>query len=394
MSATRTSVVNGAIAVLLALALLVVFLVDHGRSPAGTRDLVVVEPTKRPEPPPPPKKLRLAVTPHQYDDMGKLLTRLGSGFSYTELPLEALEDVSRLVEFDVLFLTCGTLPPAWTVGGELGAADRPGTYRTRLNEEALGRVREALRAFVGRGGTLYASDWRMFLIQKSFPELFETEDIAPGAAQTLTADVIDSGLRDVLGPTVDLKFDLPGWFPAQFASDKVTVYLRGPYRSTGNASTIVAPLLIKAPFEQGTIIFTSFHNEKVNSKLETKLLQFLVFAAVTAKETAEAQKMMISGGFSPQKQNLLSASAEAPSVTQTYTNAKRGRLRFALSFANQGALLRLSVRGPDGRTYEQEGAFTFTVDVPDATAGDWSYTVTAQKVPYPNFPFTLTVGGD
>ena len=157
---------------------------------------------------------------------------------------------------------------------------------------------------------------------------------------------------------------------------------------------MTAPLLVKVPFEQGTIIFTSFHNEKVNSELETKLLKFLVFAAVTARETAEAKNIMISGGFSPQKQNLLSASPEAAPVQNVYANAKRGRLRFVLSFANRGAQLALSVRGPDGKTHEQEGVSTFTVDVPDAAVGDWTYTVTARKVPYANFPFTLSVGGD
>ena len=57
-------------------------------------------------------------------------------------------------------------------------------------------------------------------------------------------------------------------------------------------------------------------------------------------------------------------------------------------------MLRLIVRDPDNKTYEQEGTSTFTIDVPDAAPGDWSYTVTAEKVPYPNFPFTMTVGGD
>ena len=152
--------------------------------------------------------------------------------------------------------------------------------------------------------------------------------------------------------------------------------------------------MVKALFERGTIIFTSFHNEKVNSELETKLLRFLVFAAVTAKETAQAQKTMIAGGFSPQKQDLLSASPETPSVTKTYTNAKRGRLQFVLSFADQGARLQLNVRSPEGRTYEQEGGSTFTIDVDNAELGNWTYKVTAEKIPYPNFPFTLTIGGN
>jgi hypothetical protein len=30
--------------------------------------------------------------------------------------------------------------------------------------------------------------------------------------------------------------------------------------------------------------------------------------------------------------------------------------------------------------------------VPDAAAGEWTYTVTALKLPYPNFPFTVRIG--
>ena len=92
----------------------------------------------------------------------------------------------------------------------------------------------------------------------------------------------------------------------------------------GRRRAITAPLLVKVPFQHGTIIFTSFHNEKVNSELETKLLRFLVFAAVTAKDTAAAQNIMISGGFSPQKQSLLSTSPESAPVTSTYKNTNAG----------------------------------------------------------------------
>lgn len=392
MAISRTFAIDGSFAALLSFALGLVFLVDRA-PPANSEPTPTPKVVIAPEPTP-ATPMRLGVTPRQYDDMGKLLGQLGSGFPHTLVRLEDLEDVSKLVPYDVLFLTCGTVPSSWVVGGDLGGGSRPGVRRVRLNDQILERVRQVLRTFVGRGGTLYASDWRLDLIRYSFPELFDGEDIVPGAAQTLTADVVEPGLRDVLGPTVELRFDLPGWNPARLAGDQTTVYLQGAYRpKDGEGTPITAPLLVKAPFEQGTIIFTSFHNEKVNSEVETKLLRFLVFAAVTAKETAQAQKTMISGGFSPQKQNLLSASPETPSVTQTYANAKRGRLRFALGFANQGARLRLTVRSPDRRTYQQEGASTFTVDVADAGPGEWSYTVTALKVPYPNFPFTLTVGG-
>jgi len=47
---------------------------------------------------------------------------------------------------------------------------------------------------------------------------------------------------------------------------------------------------------------------------------------------------------------------------------------------------------PDGAKFAREGTSTFVVEVENAAAGNWRYTVTALSVPYPNFPFTLAVG--
>ena len=68
------------------------------------------------------------------------------------------------------------------------------------------------------------------------------------------------------------------------------------------------------------------------------------------------------------------------------------RLRFVLGFQDQGARLKLTVIGPDGRKYEQSGSQTVTIDVADAAAGSWEYTITPLEVPFHNFPFTLTIG--
>ena len=95
---------------------------------------------------------------------GQAPGQLGSGFAYTRIPLEALEDVSKLVDYDVVFFTCGTDAPDWLTNTNLGEGDRPGVHIAKWNEDVLERIREALRAYVGRGGTLYASDWRLNLI--------------------------------------------------------------------------------------------------------------------------------------------------------------------------------------------------------------------------------------
>ena len=147
---------------------------------------------------------------------------------------------------------------------------------------------------------------------------------------------------------------------------------------------------MKFGFDKGTVIFTSFHNEAQNSEVETKLLKYLVFSAVTAQIENEANLTMLKGGFSPQKSNLFSASGQS-AVSNVY-KSKAAKVRFILGFQEQGARLKLTVIRPDGVHREMEGTSTIVLEDTCPTVGAWHYTVTALSVPFPDFPFTLTVG--
>jgi hypothetical protein len=321
-----------------------------------------------------PKPLRLAVTPSTWDNMAKLLDKLGAGYKYKMVNDIELRNAQKFDEFDVLFLTCGGAAP---------------------------ELKENLRNFVARGGTLYASDLRYPCIAKAFPDFVNKKYEGYGLAnQFVQAKVKDPGLKAILGKQVVLKFDAGGWRPAAFAGPKVTTLLEGTYKGTTGAMGLnlaaarahFSPLLVKFPFGEGTVIFTSFHNEKQNSKTEDKLLKYLVFSAVTAQVETKVTKTMISGGFSPRQSARLSTSATDPKITHKYHNKKAGRLQFALGFEDRGAKLRLTLISPSGEKIEKEGTFTFTVQIDNAPEGDWTYTVTALQVPFANFPFTLTVG--
>jgi hypothetical protein len=254
------------------------------------------------------------------------------------------------------------------------------------------RAAESLRQFVGNGGTLYASDQHFNLVAMTFGDFVDRGAMGSnGAVQEVEADVVDAELKELLGPKMSLRFDLPDWRPAAFAGPKLTEYLRGSY-STSDGGNRTGSLLVKFPYRDGTVIFTSFHNEKQNSEQETKLLRYLVFSAVMAKADAAARETMQQGGFSPAQQGLFSASAAEPSVTKTYQSTASGPLRFTLVFDNQGGRLRLSVVSPEGKKVEKEGDSTFAIDIPDAAAGPWKYTVTAVKIPYANFTYRVTVG--
>jgi hypothetical protein len=212
-----------------------------------------------------------------------------------------------------------------------------------------------------------------------------------GAPQTLRAEVLDPGLRQMIGDGIDLKFDQTDWRPAAISGEGVTVFLRGEF-TTVDGQRATTPLLVKFPHGQGNVIFTSFHNEKQQSEQEMQLLKFLVFSAVTAGVDAEATRTMARGGFSQTKKNLFAASGNAETITQTYDNKEAADLQFVLAFADQGATLELRVQGPGGLDEKKRGTSTITIDVPRAVVGEWKYTITAVSVPSENFPFTITVG--
>lgn len=346
---------------------------DRTRPPEGVAPLQIklLETVKKTEKTT-PRQLRLAVSEAMFDDMGKLLLELGEGYKFAELNENELLSLKRLKHYDVIFLTC------------------------KHSTASKLRQNEALRLFVENGGTLYASDLRFEALRGAFPDYIDPGPNFAGDKQKLTATVVDPGLREVLGDSVTLNFDQRGWKPARFKRNLVKVYMEADYEPDPafqlKETELSGLLLVKFTCGKGSVIFTSFHNAKQNSEVERKLLKYLVFTAVTSFEETKVTKTMIQGGFSPQPAKRLSIGDEALKATHVYNHPKNGPLQFALGFSNAGAKLKLELVAPDGRKVEREGIASFVVEVDNAAAGDWRYTVTAVSVPYANFPFTLTVG--
>jgi hypothetical protein len=338
--------------------------------------------------------LRLAVTKppnfENWDDMGALLRNLGQGYQYTQISLDDLLESEKLEKYDVVFVACSPVPKTWVVR-RVRPGLREDTAVFAARPDVVARLNQSLRRFVAGGGTLYASDWQFDLLALAFPEMIDEAKVGRGEVQKVAADVVDPGLRKRLGATIPLRFEKSDWRPAAFTGRNVTTYLKGEYRLTSGGRQS-GPLLVSFPVDEGTVIFTSFHNEAQNNDVEKELLRYLVFTTVTAREESRVKRTMVRGGLSPQERNLLSASSGGQPVGDRYELAKAGRLQFALGFEDQGARLRLEVAGPDGRKEEKSDSKTFTIDIPDAKPGVWSYTVTPLAVPYKDFPFTLTIG--
>jgi hypothetical protein len=326
------------------------------------------------------KKLRLAVTPtgefldpftkntEKWDDMGKLLNEMGDGYRHEVLRIQDIAaNPKKLNDYDVVFLTCAG-------GGE---------------EE----IKDALFNYVSNGGILYASDWRFDAVARAFPDMVAKNLVGEGVKQELEADIVDPSLSEALdSKKIHLRFDLGQWKAAAFGGPRVKTLIQGKYIKELSRQPTVAPLMVKFQVGEGTVIFTSFHNEKQNSRMEKQLLQYLVFTLVTAGVDADVNAKMDQGGFAPQRSNLLSTPKRNESITKTYEAKRAADLRFALAFRNEGAKLKFNIKSPDGKEFTKVCEAATIFEVPNAAAGTWTYTVTNIELPYPNFPFTVSVG--
>jgi hypothetical protein len=446
MGKPQTLLIDIGLAAALAVALLVVFLVDRTSRradeefrgpPLSAEEFKVVplsaqggstsqttskEPGKKAE----AKPLRLGVTKvfGEWDLMTDLLRELGRGSKDKALPeidpktntfksiagyeTTILSNADLLSpdlrkRFDVLFLACCPINPK---------VDTPDVIRD---------TGARLRQFVEEGGTLYASDWRIEYLkpERAFREFFQpVSDIRSvhGKKGDVIAKVQDPGLREALGPEVQktaevrMKFDLDEWKVAAFKPDKVTTYMTGKYVGI-DGITREGLLLVKfspprpkgATADPGTVIFTSFHNAK-QSAVADKLLTYLVFHALTAKVESEGRTRIVEQGYEPifkrQEQGfeskgsslVSSSSDEELSLRRKYENKRRGKLLFSVTFYPQEKLeIRLRLKAPDGKVCEGKMAASFGIELTDAAKGDWEYEVTAIGLSDLSFPFTVTV---
>ena len=188
---------------------------------------------------------KICVTSPGYDDIGQVLRSMGAAFE----PFRGDNDC------DLLFVNCGTDDHL-----------RP----------------ERLRSFVQSGGCLYASDLTSDLISAAFPGAFRFG--GSGRPGDVAADVVDDELRQVIGDTTTIHFDMPGWPLIDECQGETLVRAarRTPYAGR--------PLMAAVELGEGAVFYTSFHNRAQVSEQERVLLQLLVLKQIsTSAKTTVAQ---------------------------------------------------------------------------------------------------------
>lgn len=206
---------------------------------------------------------RIAVSPPVYDNMLPVLQ--GMGLQAAQVPNSILANEKQLREYDLYFANCGSQSCSWA-------------------QPAV------VQSYVGKGGVILASDWESALISRCFPGVLSFEGLASGgAAGACKAQVVDEELQQIIGSSITLRFDLPGWHAPSSVSQQslnigaltaspVTVHLQGckPYRQGWlRSDTVTRPLLISFSYGKGHIIYTSFHNKAQASDKERELIKYL-----------------------------------------------------------------------------------------------------------------------
>jgi hypothetical protein len=306
---------------------------------------------------------RYGVSPSQYDDIGAVLDSLGEGFAYTLLSWNDLKK-GRLPEAcQVLFINCASEA-----------------------RSGLGAGSEAIRRFVERGGSLYASDWAGGLIEQAFPDVLSFE--ASGQSGHADCQVVDEGLREVIGSRIRVEFDLGGWWQIRKANADARTYV---IWDTGWGQ-VSLPIVLGFPYGAGHVIYTSFHNKAQVSEAERKLLRFLVLRPALARAAASAVELGRARRFSPGKEIVTTVNRAERSGPYLYHAPAGQSLLFVLQWEGIGTL-RLEVQDPSHQVVFRTEAARPPLyhEVPLASPGDWTCYVEAPGVPYDNFPFVLTV---
>jgi hypothetical protein len=189
---------------------------------------------------------KIFVTSPGFDNIGEVLASMNVAF----------EVFTGRYDCDLLFVNCGT--------------------HDRLDSATL-------RRFVEGGGCLYASDLTSAFIAETFPGMFFFG--GSGDAGVVAARVIDEELRDVVGDSTSIHFDMGSWAVLQECSGAILVEGAADTRYAGK------PLMVEVEFGDGVIFYTSFHNRAQLTAHEKVLLQLLVLKQMGAASNASVAQV-------------------------------------------------------------------------------------------------------
>jgi len=339
----------------------------------------------------------IAVTTPYWDNIQVVLNNLGPYYKYDNItdPYLANPD-SILGHYSNIFANCSPYASSYAAG----AANR-------------------IKKWVSESGYFYASDYAYEYIEAAFPTYidFPTYPKIGVGNQYVTADIVDPGLAAYLNQnTIQLYYDLWSWVVVDNVSPQTKTYLYGTYevyateQGTGvvqhllksmeyqsrlkerQLGTKSGPLMVGFDYEDGYVIFTTFHNEPQQTEPEQKLIRYMVLRQTAGWLLAEAIAYLNSALYKVQE--IIDAINQSETHIYKFKNYFRQLLQIILHWS--GSEMKLTIYKPDGSPY---GSWQYTsspiiVEIPDADTGDWEYRITAIQVPFENYPLALVTGSE
>ena len=193
----------------------------------------------------PAESIKIGVTHSGFDDVGQILEFFGGGADFYVIGTRELQSADILGQFYAVFINCGS-------HDDVDA--------------------DVLRDYVYNGGVVYASDLAGEPLTAAFPAIFDYEQIS--SLMTISrANVAHSSLASHMGTsTLDVVFNMGGWYAITALSEDATVYIEGDIPGHGPS-----PLAMSFDYGEGTVFYTSFHNNAQATTDMVNFIEYLVF---------------------------------------------------------------------------------------------------------------------
>ncbi len=217
----------------------------------------------------------IAVVDGVYDDISSILDDIEVDHNVYSSPGMLLDDLDAMNEYDIIFMECDS--------GVIGSTGFDADFDEA--EFNIGR-------YVDEGGSMYASDWSSAYLQFGFPDPFNFYHDQGGYADpragdtdtSLDVQVPNSGMRDALdlddGETTQVSMNTASWSVLESVNDDVTIHLEAPeiVKMDGdNLDDIPIMSQYFSPLNDGSAIFTSFHNNAQVDDDMQEILEFMIF---------------------------------------------------------------------------------------------------------------------
>jgi hypothetical protein len=186
-------------------------------------------------------------------------------------------------------------------GGDTGGTDSPDTGSPDTGEPAeeatiydTAQILENLRAYVEKGGTIYALDWAYDVIQRTYPDAvkFIGDEAQPDAAQAgvaglVEATIMDQSLAETMEKeTISINFRLAEWPVIESTSSSTSVHISADVDLSipeGDFVLTDAPLLLSQKQGDGMLAVSAF---RMGPSANSDMLAAMHYLLVNLREQA------------------------------------------------------------------------------------------------------------